>query len=64
MDGPENLPPHEFLYDDFSHCNSVARNFACSAVIPSLPLAINWLRDCARKNPSLRIQVRVLSQNV
>ncbi|KAE9455909.1 hypothetical protein C3L33_12189, partial [Rhododendron williamsianum] len=59
MYGPENLPPHEFLYDDFSHCNSAARNFACSAVIPSLPLAINWLRDCARKNPSLRIQVLV-----
>ncbi|XP_058209504.1 folylpolyglutamate synthase isoform X2 [Rhododendron vialii] len=59
MDGPENLPPHEFLYDNFSDCNSVARNFACSAVIPSLPLAINWLRDCARKNPSLRIQVLV-----
>ncbi|KAF7146259.1 hypothetical protein RHSIM_Rhsim04G0108100 [Rhododendron simsii] len=59
MDGPENLPPHEFLYDDFSHCNSAARNIACSAVIPSLPLAINWLRDCARKNPSLRIQVLV-----
>ncbi|KAJ6747548.1 FOLYLPOLYGLUTAMATE SYNTHASE-RELATED [Salix koriyanagi] len=32
---------------------------ACSAVIPSLPLTIKWLRHCVRENPSLRLQVLV-----
>ncbi|XP_028069161.1 folylpolyglutamate synthase isoform X1 [Camellia sinensis] len=59
MEGPQTLPPHEFLYKDPSHCNPVDKYFACSAVIPSLPLTINWLRDCVRENPSLRIQVLV-----
>ncbi|XP_057487280.1 folylpolyglutamate synthase [Actinidia eriantha] len=59
MDGPQNLPPYKFLYDDSSRCNPAARCFSCSAVIPSLPLVINWLRDCVRENPSLRIQVLV-----
>ncbi|XP_059668367.1 folylpolyglutamate synthase isoform X2 [Cornus florida] len=59
MDGAEYLPPREFLYEDVSHCRPACNYFACSAVIPSLPLTINWLRDCVRENPSLRIQVLV-----
>ncbi|KAK9290104.1 hypothetical protein L1049_008268 [Liquidambar formosana] len=58
MDGPETLPPREFLYEDASHC-CPDKYFACSAVIPSLPLTIKWLRDCVRENPSLRVQVLV-----
>lgn len=46
----ETLPPSEFLYEDASRC---------SAVMPSLPLAIKWLRDCVKENPSLRVQVLV-----
>lgn len=59
MDTADNLPPHEFLYDDAPHCSRANGNFACSAVIPSLPLTIKWLRDCVRENPSLRLQVLV-----
>ncbi|XP_052175745.1 folylpolyglutamate synthase isoform X2 [Diospyros lotus] len=59
IDGLQTLPPHEFLYQDSSHCNPADRHFACSAVIPTLPLTINWLRDCAKRYPSLRIQVLV-----
>ncbi|KAK3021337.1 hypothetical protein RJ639_047080 [Escallonia herrerae] len=50
----------EFLYEDISHCHPANGYFGCSTVIPSLPRTINWLRDCARGNPSLRIQVRIL----
>lgn len=49
--------PHEFLYEDGSHCRPVDDHFACSAVMPSLPLALKWLRDCVKENPSLRVQV-------
>ncbi|KAK2985523.1 hypothetical protein RJ640_015848, partial [Escallonia rubra] len=49
-------PSREFLYEDISHCRPANGYFGCSTVIPSLPLTINWLRDCARGNPSLRIQ--------
>ncbi|KAJ4845286.1 hypothetical protein Tsubulata_015096 [Turnera subulata] len=55
----ETLPPHEFLYEDASRCSPANGYFACSAVIPSLPLTIKWLRGCVRQNPSLRIQVLV-----
>lgn len=57
--GVDFLPPHEFLYEDVSNCNPADRNFACSAVMPSLPLTIKWLRDCVKENPSLRLQVLV-----
>ncbi|XP_004514593.1 folylpolyglutamate synthase isoform X2 [Cicer arietinum] len=39
------LPPHNYS--------------ACSAVIPSLPLTIKWLRDCVKEHPSTRLQVLV-----
>lgn len=55
----ENLPPSEFLYDDISHCNPENGKFSCSAVFPSLPLAVSWLRNSARDNPKLRLQVLV-----
>ncbi|XP_039171087.1 folylpolyglutamate synthase isoform X2 [Eucalyptus grandis] len=58
-DGVDFLPPHKFLYEDVSNCNPADRNFACSAVMPSLPLTIKWLRDCVKENPSLRLQVLV-----
>ncbi|GAA0143303.1 ligase [Lithospermum erythrorhizon] len=35
------------------------RNAESSSVFPSLPLAINWLRDNARRNQSTRVQVLV-----
>lgn len=60
MDGPEKtLPPNKFLYEDTSRCCPADKNFACSAVVPSLPLTIKWLRDCVRENPSVRVQVLV-----
>lgn len=34
-------------------------SFRSSVVVPSLSLAIKWLRDCARENPSIRFQVLV-----
>ena len=58
-----SLPPPEFLYDDASHCSPADQHFSCSAVMPSLPLTIKWLRDCVKENPSLRVQARTLSQN-
>lgn len=58
MDAAKFLP-YEFLYEDASHCSPVENHFSCSAVIPSLPLAIDWLRDCVKRNPSVRIQVLV-----
>ncbi|KAI4325627.1 hypothetical protein MLD38_031009 [Melastoma candidum] len=53
------LPPYDIIYKDISHCNPAGGQFTCSAVIPSLPLTIKWLRDCVRENPSLRLQVLV-----
>ncbi|XP_075102125.1 folylpolyglutamate synthase isoform X2 [Nicotiana tabacum] len=53
------VPPREFLYKEASRCGPEDGYFACSAVFPSLPLTINWLRDCVRENPSLRVQVLV-----
>lgn len=59
MASAESLPSHEFLTESAS-CHSHEDGFLHrSAVIPSLPLSIKWLRDCARENPSLRIQVRI-----
>jgi folylpolyglutamate synthase len=62
MDNAKILPPHEFLYEDASHCNPADNNLSCSAVMPSLPLTIKWLRDCVKENPSVRVQVRLLSE--
>ncbi|XP_012085952.1 folylpolyglutamate synthase isoform X2 [Jatropha curcas] len=59
FEGAENLPPHEFLYKDASHCKPADGNLTCSTVISSLPSTIKWLRDCVRENPTLRLQVLV-----
>ncbi|XAR68462.1 Tetrahydrofolate synthase [Bertholletia excelsa] len=59
MEGAHNLPPFEFILKDMSQCNPADGYLACSAVFPSLPLTINWLRDCVRKNPSIKIEVLV-----
>lgn len=58
MDTAINLP-REFLYKDASNCSPADNHFSCSAVMPSLPLTIKWLRDCVKENPSLRLQVLV-----
>ncbi|XP_041998981.1 folylpolyglutamate synthase-like isoform X1 [Salvia splendens] len=47
---PDSVPPRRFLDNDAA---------GCSAVVSSLPMTINWLRDCVKINPSLRIQVLV-----
>ena len=57
LNASAGLPPREFRYEETSHCGPEDRYFASSAVFPSLPLTINWLRGCVRENPSLRIQV-------
>ncbi|XP_028182116.1 folylpolyglutamate synthase-like isoform X4 [Glycine soja] len=59
IDSKEILPPHEFLYDDASTGCHSHNYLAYSAVIPSLPLTIKWLRDCVREHPSTRLQVLV-----
>ncbi|XP_050228023.1 folylpolyglutamate synthase isoform X2 [Mercurialis annua] len=59
FDSTMNLPPREFLYEDASRCSPTDGNFACSAVISTLPLTIKWLRNCVRENPTLRVQVLV-----
>ncbi|KAF5474203.1 hypothetical protein F2P56_006119 [Juglans regia] len=59
MDNATILTPHEFLYEDASHCSPEDNYFACSAVMPSLPLTIKWLRDFVKENPSMKVQVLV-----
>ncbi|XP_074320506.1 folylpolyglutamate synthase [Silene latifolia] len=52
------LPLLEFLNREYSH--EIPGGYSPrSAVLPSLPLTIKWLRDCVRENPSLRLQVLV-----
>lgn len=60
-DGITSLPPHDFLCGDAPHCGGPAggTHITSSAVMPSLPLTINWLRDCVRRNPSLKLEVLV-----
>ncbi|KAL1193948.1 Folylpolyglutamate synthase [Cardamine amara subsp. amara] len=59
-DGITALPPHDFLCGDAPHCGGPAGTpVNSSAVMPSLPLTINWLRDCVRRNPSLKLEVLV-----
>ncbi|KAK6127228.1 hypothetical protein DH2020_039027 [Rehmannia glutinosa] len=59
MEIPESIQPHTFMHDDVSNCGPTDGRFSCSAVVSSLPLTINWLRDYIKENPSLRIQVLV-----
>ncbi|XP_073149629.1 folylpolyglutamate synthase-like [Henckelia pumila] len=59
MEIPESKPPWRFINDDISNCSPANGRFTCSAVVSSLPLTINWLRDYVKENPSLRIQVLV-----
>lgn len=55
----DNLPPLDFLRGNYNR-DSPGGSFCSSAVIPSLPLAMKWLRDCVRENPSIKLQVRIL----
>ncbi|TKY53405.1 Folylpolyglutamate synthase [Spatholobus suberectus] len=59
INSEEILPPHEFLYDDASSGGHSYNYLARSAVIPSLPLTIKWLRDCVKEHPSTRLRVLV-----
>lgn len=59
MEIPESKPPWRFVNDDVSNCSPADGRFNCSAVVSSLPLTINWLRDYVKENPSFRIQVLV-----
>lgn len=59
VDSTEILPPRKFLYEDAPLCSPAEECFACSAVIPSLPLTIKWLRESVKENPSIRLQVLV-----
>ncbi|XP_043723302.1 folylpolyglutamate synthase-like isoform X2 [Telopea speciosissima] len=45
--------------DSRQKCNPSKGHFTCSAVIPSLPLTIKWMRDSVKENPSVRVQVLV-----
>lgn len=65
LDAPDILPSYEFLYEDPSQkCNPICKQFACSAVIPSLPTTIKWLRDCVKENPSFRVQVNQICMDL
>ncbi|GAB4851683.1 Folylpolyglutamate synthase [Ancistrocladus abbreviatus] len=55
----ETLPLHRFIYEDNGHCHPGDGYHSCSVVIPSLPLAIKWLRDCVKDNPCFKVQVLV-----
>ncbi|XP_068662724.1 folylpolyglutamate synthase [Aristolochia californica] len=60
LNSSETMPTFGFVHDDSSlKCNPQCKQFACSAVLPSLPLTIKWLRDCVMENPSVRLQVLV-----
>lgn len=54
-----SFPSRRFIHEDVSNCSPTDGHFACSVVVSSLPLTINWLRDCVKENSSLRIQVLV-----
>ncbi|XP_017977248.1 PREDICTED: folylpolyglutamate synthase isoform X3 [Theobroma cacao] len=59
MNRTVSLPSLEFLYEDAFHCSAADQLLACSAVMPSLPQTIKWLRDCVKEKPSVRVQVLV-----
>ncbi|KAJ4706305.1 Folylpolyglutamate synthase [Melia azedarach] len=59
MDSARTLPPRTFLYEAASHYCPGKDYSAYSAIMPSLPLTIKWLRDCVKENPSVRVQVLV-----
>lgn len=59
IDNHENLPPPSFLYDKATSSSPADKTSTTSAVMPSLPLTIRWLRDCVRNNPSVKVQVLV-----
>ncbi|XP_073317417.1 folylpolyglutamate synthase-like isoform X2 [Primulina huaijiensis] len=59
MEIPESKPRWRVMNDDISNCSPTNGRFTCSAVVSSLPLTINWLRDYVKENPSFRIQVLV-----
>ncbi|KZV18297.1 hypothetical protein F511_25401, partial [Dorcoceras hygrometricum] len=61
MEIPESKPPWRSFNDDISNCSPANGRFTCSAVVSSLPLTISWLRGYVKENPSLRIQICIIS---
>ncbi|XP_020522269.1 folylpolyglutamate synthase isoform X2 [Amborella trichopoda] len=61
LSDPELLPPsYDFIGEDHPlNCNLRSSNLTSSAVIPSLPVALEWLRKCVKGDPNLRLQVLV-----
>ncbi|KAI3446512.1 hypothetical protein Pfo_003177 [Paulownia fortunei] len=59
MEIPESIPSHRFIHEDVSNGSPANGHFSSSAVVSSLPLTINWLRNYIKENPSSRIQVLV-----
>lgn len=55
----EILPLHEFLHKSASNCCASCNYVPSSAVMPSLPLTIKWLRECLKEHPYTRLQVTV-----
>ncbi|CAA7405886.1 unnamed protein product [Spirodela intermedia] len=54
------LPAYQFLHGDSSKINPTGKQLHGNAVVmPSLPIALDWLRDCAKENPNVRLQVLV-----
>ncbi|KAL3632525.1 Folylpolyglutamate synthase [Castilleja foliolosa] len=49
----------EMQIPETMNCSPADGHFACSAVVSSLPMTINWLRNYAKENPAFRIQVLV-----
>lgn len=57
---PEMPPPCDIFLNDTSRENCPnTKDHTFSAVMPSLPETLRWLRECVQKNHSLRIQVLV-----
>ncbi|XP_069152546.1 folylpolyglutamate synthase [Solanum lycopersicum] len=47
------------IWERIIHGKGLVCSSCLKCIFASLPLTINWLRDCVRENPSLRLQVLV-----
>lgn len=57
---PQMPPPCDILLNDSSRGSYPnTKDHSFSAVMPSLPETVRWLRECVQQNHSLRIQVLV-----
>ncbi|XP_078435864.1 folylpolyglutamate synthase-like isoform X2 [Wolffia australiana] len=58
-ENPENLLLNRLIHDYSPNNPASKQTRCCAAVMPSLPNALSWLRDCVKDNPNLRLQVLV-----